>query len=1302
MPQDPQFMEWTPRGGMNQDDSIVTPSPRLTDSLFSSGDYRYALNGRIGSSRYDSFGDFETIRDTLEVTSYFARGSLFTNPDFEGSMSGWSQIDLTPGGAWTYVSDDVIIARGFEDIIYQSLSLTEGQKLLLQFSFDYTSGGLFTSIDFRVCFLQGTNVLSTQTIGTIASEKNGSVELTVPANCDGIGFQQISTGSGGIALFTIYYVRLFGWGAAAQPSGTNKVIGRYEDQQLLRLYYAVYNSNGNHTLRYWDIATNAIYELVNWSGFKFESTYFVKFAKIGSWLAFTDRNNSPRIINVDTITETITVLGNNFREYHISFHKWAPTMPPIVKRLLDTNYRFKNKGVFQFAYRYIYYGRLLSRWSPISTAHVQKSVEYPNIQYAIQVQLPGCILDDPDAGTQWNYFGHDSDQLKHAVEYIEIAFKDGIEDIWKVWKRIKIADLPAGLAFDFYNDEIRTVASTEDFYEITDTVPFKAGTVEAIDNRFMFGDCLNEQEEADPVVVTDVEVVNTVDNDTWNTDGGYSSLSSAQQTEYVARYASGKNFNMKARARYKLAIQYFTKTGWRSLAYTADNWTYVVPVAPPTSYSWGSTKYVEPKTALAFKLNFVPPDWAVAYQILRSDNLDIDYFIEATCNKFDYLIDDPAAIRYTASAPDAVKDAIDLHFNNQELVTATEAPDIVADAITGQFPDGSLFDSLSRKIRARVRSTKTLTSLADASRLYIDVNNWYNASKKNSDGSQNNPMNNVFYEFRDGDRVRFVGSDVTNPDNSQKKIFDQPILEFTGTAIIVAKPTDLVWLPTRAISGGSDDQDFYIEVYREKALTDTDFNYHEIGEWYPILYPGTNQRTWAKSDFTWTNKASVTGVTYGSGDSAITVFSKVPVYFGDCHILSKAIYSDYPATGITGTLWTSMNPFELYETWEKNDGRRYAAYVLFPDTNFVETQIRFGGRYLTDSLVNNLNQFKGLDQFIYPESYGRIRDLVATMNSQVESVGEILLVIGEREAWSVYVNRTTLEDLSGRTQISLSNKVLGSYNKLLGSHGTFNPESVCTDRGRIYWWDAINGTWVRYGRDGLTALSTVYKMRNWFKELGELMIGEYMSAEKPIAISGFDPFNEELITFQNHSALPSTFRGYTNYKGALFSEEDTRWKSIHNYEPESFGTINNKIVSFVAGRIYVHEAGDDHLTFYGSKKDAMVEPVFNSFPKDNKSWQSIGIISTDKWSAERILGEFRGLKTQQASILELTHFTEEEDIYWAEILRDQNSGGSNPVIEGNKMRGKALQVLLKLDPTVVSRTALHYVLVGFIPSPKNA
>lgn len=1341
MANETQYQSWTPRGGMNSDDSLVTPSPGLTDSLFPAGDYRYALNARLGSSRNDSFGDFENIRGTTEVTDYWVRQAVVTEETFD-TLDAWSQVSsgwIANGGAAERTMSEFLQRT---TVIYRPLSPTQRVTVLYRVKGVPDGGNPIESTDtlyFEIVFLTDgieieSKIYSFQ--AALAFFTEATVQVNVPEGANQIGFRvtkSFNKDSGFVLKGLIAQVSQFNFTyntyvAGSRPTGNEKVIGRLEDREFNRLYYAVYNDEDNHCIRFWDPSTARVYELLQWSGLKYQPYYYVKMAKLDAWLGSTDRNNRPRLMNTDTIGDLYLSLGDSdFREFHIAFHKWAPLCPPITKTFFNSGvYAFRGKGVFQFCYRYIYYGGLRSRYSPISTAQPMEEVvdQSVSIQYNIRISIPGVILDDPDVDAEWNYFGHDDPKFIQAVEYIEIAFRRSQVDPWKTWKRVLTADLPDDLSFDFYNTEVDSLVASNDFSQIFDYVPFQAGTIEAIDNRFMFGDCLDEHPVAELPSVQNVGVVKEPSQDNWNRAGGYTSLSAAESTELIARNQH-KTFTYKARGMYKICIQYMDRNGWRTLGYTTFNMFYNIDANPADQFTFGGTSFTEPKTALEFTLapSFRPPKEAVAYQVMRSNCINIDFFIIANANGFDLLIDDPADLKDFASAPDAVKSSINQYFDNDSMVTATEFNDAV---VSGEIKSDSpaLLNLLRKKAKTNPmiyrmlldrRKTKTTVTLANASRLYIDINNWVNAAKQDAAGTSNYPMNNVFYDYRRGDRVRFVGSNVAAPSSSQKKIYDAVILEFTGKALVVAKPSGLQWIPPK--TSGQNFEDYFVEVYRPNIEVDTDFLYHEIGEWYPILHPLTENRDWSKKNWQWEagKNAAVECEVYGSGASAIHVFENVPLFLGDCHYKFTTVHTDFPIIS-TQAGYIIMNPFtfgneEVYEksltdddrtlAWEHATGRSAPAYAVFPEVRFRTTQVRFGGRIIEESLVNNVNQFRFQDQKIYPSEYGRIRDLVNTSNAQVESVGAILLALGEREAWSIYVNRVTLEDLSGRSQVSLSDQVLGSYNTLLGSHGTLNPESVSTKRGRVYYWDALNKTWVRYGRDGLTALAN-YKMRNWFKEFGELLINKYTSvATSPLAISGFDAFNEELVTFQDHSDLPSALRGYDTYKGALFSEEDTRWKSIHSIEAEMMGSLNDQFVFFKDGSVFLHESSATHNTFFDVKHDSYIEPIFNIFPTQNKIWQALKLVATEKWSVERLLGEYRGLKTIQSSIIPLENFIDKEDFYWAAFLRDVNSPGiTNAVLEGQHMRGKAIQVLLKLDPSVVTRSLLQYIEVGYTPSPK--
>jgi hypothetical protein len=1193
----------------------------------------------------------------------------------------------------------------------------------------------------NLVYMTGDNIHSEVAIdsGNIGSITHTS-QITIPAGVDGLGIRIGGTVNDALNADLLYFrLSSFSFSPSTRPEGNEKVIGRLEDYEFQRVYYCVYNDQNNHCIRYWNAVNNTIVEVLNWSGLNFTIDSFISMAKLDNWMAIAARGYSPRLMNVDTIAQLRSELGDNFREFHISFHKWAPIAPPIPRIFYDgstNNYdRLKDK-LYHFSYRYIYYGDLKSRWSPISKGatvfNLVTNVYANRTITSIEVDIPGCIYDDPNSPQEYNFFDHNDIKFQLAVKSIEIAFRDGELELWKLWRRIPV-DVNFNRLQYFDGNGILTPIAQDEFIRPFDAVPFEAGTVEAIDNRFVFGDCLEEKEPVTDLQIDEVDSVYGTED--WN-DTNPASFTGIEAVarEKLLRFNPLSRLTFKDRTVIKLCIQYFAETGWRTAGNTTEEWLYTIPDLTGA----GGTQNV----ALSFRIPDVvrPPDWAVGYQIMRTNSLNISYYMFGIVNRFTPLIDDISDVLDKVNLPKEIRDRIDTHFENAQNISADDLIAETNKVLEEQIAANRKKDKKTKKIntllrlnrhlemsgtstqshslllekwlrknpigpklQAELRKTKEISSIADASRIYIDINNWYFGAKQAN--NKEYPLNNLIYNFARGDRVRFVGSTAANPSNAnQLQEYDVPILEFTGKGIIIEKPVGLLWVPR---FDNITLQNMNIEVYTPHTANEADHLFYEMGEWYPVLFPRSGDRDFAKRNFVYTNAGSITLRQYGPFD----FYNKMPVYFGDSYNVGKVTYRDsfsptppLPLGTAQGIVTMSMNPDvnKTFDFWDKNNGRPTIAYEDLPVVRFKQTQARFSGKIVEESFVNNINTMHEEDLFVYPSEYGRIRAIVNTSNAQVESVGAILLIIGEREAWSVYVNRTTLEDLSGRTQVSIAEDVLGSYNTLLGSHGTLNPESICKDRGRVRWWNAVDGSWIRYGRDGLTEISD-YKMRNWFSELGDLMITKYQTSEKPLAISEFDPFNREVVTFQNHSTLPATFRGYANYKGAMFSEEDKRWKSCHNFVPELMSKMNNQLIMFKDGSPFLYEKGEGYSEFFGTKYEVMWEPVFNDNAHLKKKWQAFANVATDKWSVERILSEYRGLKAKQETRIKLNKFAEREDNFYAEIQRDINTpnGGVRAIVEGYMMRSKAIQVLMQLDPAVVHLSLLHYVMAEVTDSPKN-
>lgn len=1112
----------------------------------------------------------------------------------------------------------------------------------------------------------------------------------------------------------------FSEGGPGPPAGTNVAINKYEDRAEGKVYWFVKNSNGNDLILMYNKAERKVYELIQWSGFHFSN--FISCWKINKYLQFTDGNpedltgNPPRIIDVTDIYKLKATLASNFGEYHISFAKWAPVAPPKLYATVGLGNVFISKGIYQFAYRYIYKGGFRSTWSPPSNFISNE------LKVAVNSGNPTPLIDTPKnlviftPGFIFDYnnptntaFNHTDPQFYYFIESIEYAYRDSSIANWKVFTRIPANDVTPSTLITFTNGGPVVNVAESDIGQYFDAVPFLSRAGDAIDNRPMMADNLDDLAPMADFAVTNVEVYSLQPNE----DNWYNTALSPTFPNELSALLIFQRFSFKENGIYKLGIIFKHYSGRSGLVQTLDNWTYTIPAnadANPTAQ--------EDFHALGFKIanGILPPEWAVDYQIVRSNCLNIDYFIVGTINEFKFLKFN-TDVDNSISTDNQIKSAISAYYDNYNS-------------------GGSQYSLISRILTEVRKSSEVL--ITEATLIYIDITNWcLDTFRYNTDPSI--PSNNAFYNWQPGDRVRFWASQSANFTGPYIQ-YDQEIIEYTGTSLIISKPANLQFMGTRGqvIALQQNAQRlFTIEVYRPKKYsTQNDVIFYEMGEWYPITQPGTVNRDFSKKDFTWAGGSQITT----SVIKDHTIYNRFPIVNGDVWLVTKNFFWNVlggfgPAQHVTGEgklgpyvtagggipnyNYVVIGDYPIFPQmtqdrnnaagfWEHNTGRPLVAYKYLPKQFEKSTQVRFGGKFLEDSLFIGINNFQDANQYIYPSEYGKIRALVNTSNTEVRAVGNILLAIGEEETWSIYINRTTLEDLSGHSTVSLSDKVLGSFNTLLGSYGTLNPESVSKKNSRVLFWNAKRGMWIRYSNDGLTPISDA-KMQNWFKDISILTAPSYSTATPAKAQSVFDPYYEEWITYINHSTLPSTFKGYPSYKCVAFAEResDKRWKSFYDYTPELFAAIENETYSIIGTNIHIHFAGTDYNSFYGVKKDSMLQLVANAEQRRMKVWKSINLQSSDKWSFTSIEGDFRsnGVTMQNSKLL-LTDLQSLEGVYWADLKRDQNTPNAlstdDGLINGDVMRSRALTIMQVLDPSVIWLSLWNWLVVNYDLSEKTA
>jgi len=1073
------------------------------------------------------------------------------------------------------------------------------------------------------------------------------------------------------------------WISGSAPAGTNVALNKFEDREANTLYWFVKNSNGDDQILKFVKHENKIYELLNWSGLNFQT--FISVCKINKYLIFTDNLNAPRIINVENIHILKATLSTNFSEFHISFARWAPIMPPVVKAYTPETNDFIDEGAFQFSYRYVYSGGFKSTIGPPSPFC---SNQMNGTGYIFEISIPGYIYDKEND----SFFTHSSIKFYEVVQFIELVYRESPIQPWKIFQRHEVSSTGSeNQAFYFKNNGNIAIIPDIEGSQYSDSVPFLSRSCEAIDNRPMFANNTDELEVPE-FAVEDVETYEETYSSSWNAPGtSFSGLDTDQKAIKTA-ISQLQQFTFKGGGIYKGGILYHHHAGRTGLIISPDNFIFQIPDYAP---SLSQTEF-ELFHALGFNITagIKPPEWAVGYQIVRTNCLNIDFFLQGVCNDVRYL-------GKTTTPSSSLTDY---------ATTPSEVQGIINDNINNSKNSSDDIDR-ARMTATAYREDVEVSALSSASRLYFDCNNWINQSRANDIGTISRKSNDLFYNFKKGDRLKFAAPDPAGL--PLLKWYDEEIIEFTGRGFIISKPSDITSYP-KISSVDWDPSYSLIEVYRPKNINlDDNFIFYEIGEYYPVTDPGTVSRDFSKRDFRWTGQGDVTGQLIAN--SLYPIFSKMPVSCGDTWAVSKEFYFDavaaFEKNGVsTAEVFMQMNenPQNAGGSWNHNQGRPFVAYEYIPTQFVKETQIRFGNKFLEDSLFIGINNFRERNQFIYPGEYGPIRAMVNTSNAQVQSVGNVLLVIGEQESWSIYVNRTTLEDLSGRSQVAISDKVLGSYNTLLGSQGTLNPESISKESERILWWNERKGVWVRYSRDGLTEISK-FGMKNWFKDLSDIMNSYYYTgSEIPKVISVFDDYHEEWITSINHSLLPASFKGYSSYKTVSFAERnaDKRWKSWYDYLPDLFAGLDNQTYSIIGSALQLHEGGADFGSFYGVKKDSVIEFILNPEYRKNKTWRAITLTSSDRWSFPSILGDWKSNGgTRQKSEILLAQLKDLEGSYWSPILRDGNTPNAltfeQGVVKGQSMRSKTLLLNLKLDPAVDYYSLLHWLNVSYDMSEQN-
>lgn len=416
-----------------------------------------------------------------------------------------------------------------------------------------------------------------------------------------------------------------------------------------------------------------------------------------------------------------------------------------------------------------------------------------------------------------------------------------------------------------------------------------------------------------------------------------------------------------------------------------------------------------------------------------------------------------------------------------------------------------------------------------------------------------------------------------------------------------------------------------IEIYNSLLGAETEEEtWYEIGECYDVV----------------NGQHSVTSGTFEGGDSYFR-YRKVPVfeagsaskYYVDifeCKTISDFYESEDEDIGRTGLVTDSLNQI------------------------FRPTLLQHSNLYLPNTQINGLSNFEPANEKELSVSYGELFRLVPVENT--------LISIHSKKIVSNYLKRQLVIDAEQASSLVASaEEFFGTDNPYMQDWGTQHAESVFFWNGYIYGADQRMTLIWRRANDGLNAISD-YKAKSLFKSE---LVG------RTSIIGQFDEYKNEAVF---------TLIGGTPAKTIAFFEPKNRWTTFYSFTPEAYGQSGNNIVSFVSGRIWLHDKSATYNNFYGVQAVSELWYIVNAENIAPKVWQAmyleiLNTANTNNWTIYEISND-----NGQLSRIDKSSFVKKEAYWHSSFKRDLNTVAvSNPIINGRAMRSNMIVVKMRND-----------------------
>jgi len=978
-------------------------------------------------------------------------------------------------------------------------------------------------------------------------------------------------------------------------------------------------NDGNNSPRMIDISVNYP-AVMGFSAYNHATSYSIGNNVLYNGIVYTAKGSTTAHYPSGTFIDNAYWELNHSQGYDASYFSTAvlvPSKPPTFTISTDTGFagNYIVGKFLQFKYRFVYSNNQKSVFSPIS------EIVYTESDYF----SPKNISSGTPVNNTIN-LTIPKDNANRLVTKIEVAARSGNTGDFNLINTITVDStyFTSGYTYAFYNNGISTPIDLTESNQIYDDQPRTARAMRYSNNRMLYGGTLNGYAKTAINITTAVDLSDAPSGATQTTniaDDSYMADSSGNALYgelYPYELVAGDSFTVTGYiALEEHSITFEIQVGW--------DWADVVAYINANAPLW------DEGGAQVFVIATGGRDHNFTFKSGARYQPGIQYFDEYGRTN-GVLVQDETDVYIPTLGERSLTSGV--------LTNAGRAGIIVT--IKHLPPSWARYYNVvwANTYKESLCLTTTILQVKDGTpggvgRTIADI-----SSLKVSRDNNQTILN---YEWEKGDRLRF-------------RTFDASAGSAAGATEWVTQVYDAEIINQYDNYTGTDGLQS-IEFYLPNAMVIGQCKYAQIEIYRPAVAFEANEVLFNESPIMY----NITGG-YHMGDTNQTGAQDAVVNLteGDAYYRLRKLKLATETDVFVESY--HMSDFVSSEHFSKG---RVTAVIDQGESDNIAT-IFYSEAFIPNTNINGLNRIFPDDNY---EEYNKAFGSIQLLHDEGDSV----IMIQEDKVSKVMVNQSVMYDAQGNANyLGSANTVLSTAIPYAGEYGIQTPFSFTYFGNRKYWVDLNRGAALRLSVDGITEISRS-GLRGWFYDKCKATLAQTSNIN--IRVYGlYDPMHDEYI-------MSFPFSQKTVCYNEEINEGTGGFSSFMEFHSLGGCNLDNKVFYCTDTMLYEMNQPSASVS-RNAVKTGGSEAGFQSYikfscnddPAIDKSFLAIVIDGNAAWDTEITTEE-----GQASSLLYNLDYRARENEYHAAFLRDQNTPNiSNPMLEGDKMRGKEASVKLTM------------------------